>query len=379
MGLPPPKVLAALLLKTFRFSSMVNFKNLSLALALVAMLSISLGVPLTTRNAYADVTYTVADATGSTSTGQALYSGSISLYGQKFTNRMFVVNQEVDCMTVSLRKNGSPTGTAYVGVFNTSDRSLVYQFGTKDVSTLTGSYTLYEFCDTSSDGFLMSQNTMSSKVFGVKYEGGDSSNKVDVRRSYVGNTGETEYYGRHSYLSYYDGTWHNYDTEGNYRDLLFKLTNTETDDAAHCNQLPLGTGGMTAASITGGTLAHEFRVCAGDGENESAVAIITSAFLDSNKLYVRITTNLGDSEPTIINGVKGSMTSGETTLDTGYSGLDEGISGRIDLESATLSAGSYNVVVTVPAALNDKPDCGADLALTCDHSGGQTIVSFTVS
>lgn len=211
-----------------------NRRNNS-ALALVAIAVILAGVlapAMLNQNAFADVTRTIAHAQNA-ATGQALYSGGKTAYGQIFTELAIGNLQEVDCMSVSLRKSGSPTGTAYIGLIDMSDRSVDYTFGTKDVSTLSGSYVVYEFCNTGSDGLLI--NALTSDVFlGVKYEGGDSGgNHIDVRRS---NTGAgPDYDGATSYHALWDGSeWDHF----NDRDLLFKLTNTDTSlYETFCNQV----------------------------------------------------------------------------------------------------------------------------------------------
>lgn len=53
--------------------------------------------------------------------------------------------------------------------------------------------------------------------------GGDAINSIDVRRSKVGAGPDFESLA--SYHVNYDGSWHVYNTAGNSRDLLFKLTN----------------------------------------------------------------------------------------------------------------------------------------------------------
>lgn len=205
------------------------------ALALVAIAVILAGVlasAMFNQNAFADETKTIADVQNA-ATGQALFSDGKTAYGQIFTELAIGNLQEVDCMSVSLRKSGNPTGTAYIGLIDMSDRSVDYTFGTKDVSTLTTSYVLYEFCNTGSDGLLV--NALSSDVFlGVKYEGGDSGgNHIDVRLS---NTGAgPDYDGATSYHALWDGSEWDHFTD---RDLLFKLTNTDTDVyETFCNQV----------------------------------------------------------------------------------------------------------------------------------------------
>lgn len=81
-----------------------------------------------------------------------------------------------------LAKFGSPTGTCYATIYNTTGTvgstavptgSVLYTSDTLDVSTLTGTNTLYEF--TFPDTPLISAGDI---AVGLKYPGGDGSNFV---------------------------------------------------------------------------------------------------------------------------------------------------------------------------------------------------------
>ena len=105
--------------------------------------------------------------------------------------------------------------------FYDSNMNLAEQFGTIDVSTLSTGYKAYELCLPQFDsGYQVQAN----QIIAVKYDGGDSVNRIDVRRSNVGVGPDFE--GIVSYHVNYDGRWHNYNTEANSRDLLFKITNS---------------------------------------------------------------------------------------------------------------------------------------------------------
>lgn len=161
---------------------------------------------------------TVADASNA-ATGQSLFAGGRTFYGEKFGTEAKILGREVDCAMVQLRKHGAPTGFAQIGFYD-SDRNLVKQFGTIDVSTLGTGYFPYEFClPSSDDGHVILEN----QIFAVTYSGGDPINRIDVRRNYIG--AEVDYDGLASYHVNFDTSWHTYNKEGNSRDLLFKLTN----------------------------------------------------------------------------------------------------------------------------------------------------------
>ena len=162
---------------------------------------------------------TIAEAT-TDSTGQSINAGVRTFYGQKFGTGAAVISSVVDCATVKIRKFGSPTGMAEIGFYD-ANMNLVKSFGTKDVATLTTSYTSYEFCLPSADSGHLIQN---GQILAVKYTGGDSLNRIEVRRSNIGSG--PDYDGLASYNVNFDISWHIYNTAGNSRDLLFKLTNS---------------------------------------------------------------------------------------------------------------------------------------------------------
>ena len=64
----------------------------------------------------------------------------------------------------------------------------------------------------------------SAVIVDVKYTGGDSINRIEVRRSNIGSG--PDYDGLASYHVNFDTSWHIYNAAGNSRDLLFKLTNS---------------------------------------------------------------------------------------------------------------------------------------------------------
>ena len=163
-------------------------------------------------------TGTLADATNQ-ATGQSMFADGRTFYGQQFSPDAAIIDKVVDCATVELRKHDAPPSNAEIGFYD-SNMNLVKLFGTIEVSTLTTGYKAYEFCLPSSDsGHLIQEN----QILAVKYNSGDSVNRIDVRRSNIGVG--PDYDGLASYHVNYDYMWHIYDKADKSRDLLFKLTN----------------------------------------------------------------------------------------------------------------------------------------------------------
>ena len=160
-------------------------------------------------------------------TGQSMFAGGRTFYGEMFTPRATVVGKVVDCVTLELRKHGSPTGLAQVGFYFKSESSpsgvsLDRSFGTVDFSTLTTGYKAYQFC--ADAPHLVRSNTM----VGVEYTGGDPINRIDVRRSNIG--AGPDYDGDSAYHVNFDHMWHKYSCgvcASGTRDLLFKLVKTD--------------------------------------------------------------------------------------------------------------------------------------------------------
>jgi Tol biopolymer transport system component len=160
----------------------------------------------------------IADATNQ-ATGQSMFAGGRTFYGEQFSPNAAIINKVVDCATVELRRHDLPTGNAEIGFYD-SNMNLVKLFGTKNVSTLTTGYKAYEFCLPDSDN---AHQIQENQILAVKYDGGDSINRIDVRRSNIG--AGPDYDGLASYHVNFDTIWHRYDSSTNSRDLLFKLTN----------------------------------------------------------------------------------------------------------------------------------------------------------
>lgn len=110
-----------------------------------------------------------AGATASDIRGEYVFSTSSQLYGDT-----------IDCIEIPLRKLGSPTGTATIGVYDHAqavNNPIIKEFGTIDVTTLNGVVSIwYTFCLADGDTYTIGNQD----VLGVRYDGGDTSNAVRI-------------------------------------------------------------------------------------------------------------------------------------------------------------------------------------------------------
>lgn len=111
-----------------------------------------------------------------------------------------------NCMSVQLGKIGSPTLAEPVvfGVFD-GNGDAVRVFGSMNVTQISTSYTWYEHCVPRSNPFTI--DTALGDRIGVKYEGGDASNTLDVRRD-LGNP----FGGTTTYVQQYSSGWSTFST-----------------------------------------------------------------------------------------------------------------------------------------------------------------------
>lgn len=109
------------------------------------------------------------------SSQQILRTGSTTFVAAFAQNaNSLLVGQSVNQFSLWLGKNGSPTGTAIIAVFDSSGNTL-YQFGTIDVSTLTTTPTKTTFTNTSAWYTIQSGDRL-----GAFYNGGSVGNELEV-------------------------------------------------------------------------------------------------------------------------------------------------------------------------------------------------------
>ena len=147
------------------------------------------------------------------SSGQTIYT-SRPLHAEYVSGQSQLVGDKIHTITVKLKKSGTPSGLAQIGVFNT-DLSVKKLFATLDVSTLTTDYLEYTFTLSAGDSYII----QSGDRIGVKYASGDSKTNISIMRD---TDTADPFDGINSYLTYYQNQWKNTTTS----DLYMKLTQT---------------------------------------------------------------------------------------------------------------------------------------------------------
>lgn len=124
-------------------------------------------------------------------------------------------NQKISCIQIDMSKQGSPTGTATIGVFGDNNQ-IIKTFGTIDVSTIITTQKEYRFCLNNHDYYTLS---LYDRV-GLFYSSGTAGNGV---RMYVDNTNPFD--STNSFRSTLSsaGTW----TDVTTGDMHFVLTTEE--------------------------------------------------------------------------------------------------------------------------------------------------------
>jgi hypothetical protein len=162
-------------------------------------------------------------------TGQNIHSGR-QIQAEYVDAGSFLVGKSIDSITLQLRKTGSPTGTAEIGIFNT-DRTVKQLFATKDVSTFTGSYVDYTF----SLPLGQTYQIQSGDRIGIKYTGGDATtNFLSITRD---TTPADPFDSTNSYRVSYTTFWGSSTTEDLY--MILKV-----------NDAVLGLGDITLPVIS---------------------------------------------------------------------------------------------------------------------------------
>ena len=121
---------------------------------------------------------TASDSVTDTSGGQALYSGSSIISAEKFTTGANIIGKVISKVEFPIYKQGTGGGgTATAGVFDSSGNTL-FTFGTLLASTVADyatPFTWYSFEN------LTGYEIEAGHYIGLKYDAGDSSNRLIVR------------------------------------------------------------------------------------------------------------------------------------------------------------------------------------------------------
>jgi Asp-tRNA(Asn)/Glu-tRNA(Gln) amidotransferase A subunit family amidase len=136
-------------------------------------------------------------------------SAGYGVYAQKparaeyVTNSSQLVGDNIDSITLRMKSVGTINGTAEIGVLN-EDLSVKKLFGTLDVTTLTSTYTDYEFNLAGGDELYQIEE---GDRIGIKYEGG-GFNETSWVSVMLDLEPEDPFDGANSYLQYhYQGSW----------------------------------------------------------------------------------------------------------------------------------------------------------------------------
>lgn len=140
----------------------------------------------------------MADTTASW--GSLTYSGR-QVNAEYVSASSQLVGDKIDSITLQLKKTGSPTGTAQVGIFD-SGLSLKQSFGTIDVSAISAtSFQNHEFKLPSSTSLYTIQP---GDRIGIKYTGGSSSNAVSIM---IDRNLADPFDGTDSYRTRFESSW----------------------------------------------------------------------------------------------------------------------------------------------------------------------------
>jgi len=148
--------------------------------------------------------------------GLSMYAGR-PIHAEYVTSSSALAGKYIDAIKIQLKKVGSPTGTATIGIFN-SDLSVKTNFTGIDVSTINTSYREYPFSMPSGKHYQVQPGDR----IGIKYTGGDSSNFVAILTD---QDPSGPFDGTNSYQTYfYNSVWNNFTSS----DLIMTLTLTDT-------------------------------------------------------------------------------------------------------------------------------------------------------
>jgi hypothetical protein len=273
-----------------------------------------------------------------------------------------LVGDNIDSITVKMRKVGAPTGTVQIGVFN-SDLSVKRLFGTIDASALADTYTDYTFNLASGSLYTIA----SGDRIGVKFAGGSSANLVAVM---IDNDPADPFDGANTYRQQYTTSWESVTGDDLYMTLRQVGTGggggTATNARPTANNQSVSMNENTAVTITlsgsdpegqplkfyitsqpsKGTLGlidqntrtvtyrsydfndgpDSFTFVANDGNSDSAPATVsisianTASKTTSRAVVISVFPN-GHS----VNGLWTMLSQNGVVLDSGYSQIDFGV------------------------------------------------------
>jgi hypothetical protein len=133
------------------------------------------------------------------STGQSVWSGRPA-HAEYVTEESSLVGKQINSIMITLRKTGTPMGTAEIGIIN-PDLSMKSVFATIDVSTLSTAYEEIEF--TSSSPYTIAAGDR----IGIKYAEGTSTVNISIMRD---TDPADPFDGPDTHHTYYTTSWSNF-------------------------------------------------------------------------------------------------------------------------------------------------------------------------
>ncbi|HSB56384.1 MAG TPA: PKD domain-containing protein, partial [Nitrosopumilaceae archaeon] len=147
-------------------------------------------------------TYPIVHMQDTTVSFATILSSSRPIVGEYVTTASQLVGDKIDRITLQMSKNNSPIGNAQIGVFN-SDLTVKKLFGTIDASTISTSFTNYQFQLSSVDSLYTIQ---SGDIIGIKFTGSSSQGGINLT---VDRNSADPFDGPNSFRVRYESSWMN--------------------------------------------------------------------------------------------------------------------------------------------------------------------------
>ena len=265
------------------------------------------------------------------SSGQSTYSGR-PIHAEYVSASSQLVGDSINTMTVQLRKSGTPTGLAEIGVFN-SDLSTKMLFSTLDVSTVAGSYADYTFSLPSGQSYTIQADDR----IGVKYTGGDSTNYISVMRDI---DAADPFDGTNAYHTYYTTSWASYTD----RDLYMTLVGAGTPTGGDTTPPVITLLGSNPESVQYNSSYVDIGATATDDtDGDLTSSIVTSNPVDTSVIGAyTVTYNVDDSSGNAASQVTRTVNVVDNTIPTVLASPPEGLYNST--QNITLTASDPSII-----------------------------------
>lgn len=189
--------------------------------------------------------------------GRSTYSDR-PIHAEYVSSTSQLVGDNIDSITLKLKKTKSPTGIATIGIFN-EDLSVKKEFGTVDAAKLSKTYSEVTFTLPSGETYQIE----SGDFIGIKFTGGDRKNHVSTM---IDADNSDPFDGANSYHVYYRHSWKSFQTN----DLYMILKQNHSSASVPSDT----TAPTTTASLPSGTYTNGQSVSL--SANEPAVIYYTT-------------------------------------------------------------------------------------------------------